>query len=373
MTRLLRRNIMVVGQTPPPWHGQAIAIKELIETNIDGINLEYVPVRFSRDIDEVGHFQWAKLPRLLSLVANVWRTRFTRNCDVLYYPPGGLGIVAVVKDVIVLLSCRMLFKRVVFHSHAGGFTEVAEATPLPIRVLARLAYRRPDLLIQLTEASPPDGAHTKAKEIVYVPYGIPDNGARYTSKFREGDDIGIRILFVGAVRATKGVMVLLEACARLKEKRIAFKLRVVGDFNSAEFEADCKSFIDEHNLADCVEFAGVLTGDDKWQTYCKSDIFCFPSYYPAENQPLVILEAMQFALPTVATDWRSIPTMVANGETGYVVPTNDSVAVAERISLLIQNPELRARMGSAARKVFLERYTDAVWRPAMGLALGKVF
>jgi glycosyltransferase involved in cell wall biosynthesis len=81
---------------------------------------------------------------------------------------------------------------------------------------------------------------------------------------------------------------------------------------------------------------------------------------------------MQFELPIVASDWRGISTMVQDGETGYVVPTKNSKALAERIGLLIESPELRAKMGNRARTVFLDKYTDAAWRPAMESALKAV-
>ena len=368
-----KKKIMVVGQVPPPWGGQALAIKKLIESNFEGFDLQFVPMAFSRDMDEIGRFRWRKLPRLPLLVLRIWRARFRKHCSILYYPPGGDSITGVARDIVVLLSCRILFERVVFHSHAGGFVEVAEATPLPFRLLARLAYSKPDLLIQLTEKSPPDGTLTKAKRIVYVPYGLPDDGARYVAKFRDAvTSRRVTLLFVGVVSPSKGVMVLLEACAQLKGDGFDFLLRVMGRFYSSEFEVECKSFINDKGLGDYIEFIGVMTGDDKWEMFCTSDIFCFPSFFKAENQPLVILEAMQFALPSVASDWRSIPTMVQDGETGYVVPIKDSVGVAERIGFLIEHPELRGKMGSRARAVFLERYTDAVWRPAMESALGDV-
>lgn len=365
-----KEGVLVVGQIPPPWHGQAVAINELIKTQYDTIDLQFVPMTFSDEIDDVGRFQFKKLPRLPVLVLRIWVTRFRRHCNVLYYPPGGTTIAAVIRDIVVLLSCRHLFRRVIFHSHAGGFAEVAESCPPPIRTLARYAYSRPDLLIQLTEKSPPDGVMIKAKRIVCVPCGLPDNGARYVDRFKDRASPGrIGLLFVGAVSAGKGIMVLLQACARLKESGFDFGLQVVGRFNSPEFEIECKSFVEACGISDNVEFLGVLTGDDKWDIFCNSDIFCFPSFYSAENQPLVILEAMQFGLPTVACDWRGISTMVHDGETGYIVPVRDSEALAEGISSLIRNPKLRLEMGARARGVFLVRYTDVVWRPAMETAI----
>jgi glycosyltransferase involved in cell wall biosynthesis len=368
-----KKKILVVGQVPPPWGGQAVMIKKLIDANFDGLDLQFVPMAFSRDMDEVGRFRPRKVLRLALLIVQVWRARFRKHCDVLYYPPGGQGITAIVRDIFVLLSCRILFKQVMFHVHAGGFAEIAEATLLPIRLLARFAYSKPDLVIQLTDKSPRDGAMINAKRVVIVPYGLADDGARYIATSRDAViSRRIKLLFVGVVSPSKGVMVLLKACAQLKANGFDFLLRVIGRFYSPEFEVECKAYINDHGLRDHVEFVGVVTGNEKWEVFCGSDIFCFPSFFEAENQPVVILEAMQFALPSVASDWRSISTMVEDGETGYVVPIKDPVALAERIGFLIHHQELRVKMGRRARAVFLEKYTDAVWRSKMEAVLSEV-
>lgn len=355
--------ILIVGQTPPPLGGQAVMVQKIVESDLKGIQLHFVPMQFSSDMDDIGRFRYKKLFRLPSLIIRIWISRLLTGARTLYYAPGGETITAVARDIAVLLSCRLLFARVIFHIHAGGFTDVAEATPLPFRVLARLAYRKPDLAIQLTENSPPDGARIAAKRIVHIPNGIPDDAGRYLAHFRDPSaSQRIELLFVGMVSESKGVRVLLEACALLKHRGFDFRLRVAGRFHSPDFEEECASFISVNDLGASVEFLGVVTGDEKWQMFCSADIFCFPSHFKSENQSLVILEAMQFGLPSVASDWRSMATMIQDGETGYIVPVGNSNALADRVAWLIENPDLRAKMGQKAREVFLSAYTDDVWR-----------
>jgi glycosyltransferase involved in cell wall biosynthesis len=88
-----------------------------------------------------------------------------------------------------------------------------------------------------------------------------------------------------------------------------------------------------------------------------ADLFCLPSHYEREAMPLVILEAMRHALAVVATDWRGIPSMVTHGETGFLVPVRDPDAVADRLQQLIQNPDLRRRMGDSGRRRFERDFT----------------
>jgi glycosyltransferase involved in cell wall biosynthesis len=278
-----------------------------------------------------------------------------------------------VRDIVVLLSCRFLFHRIVFHVHAGGFTDVVERTPFPVRIFARWAYRKPDVVIQLTEKSPPDAMRINARRIEYVANGLKDDASAFLSEIsRASKSDQTRLLFVGVVGPSKGVMVLLQACVRLLEDGLDFVLSVMGRFYSPEFEAECRAFINANGLDGHIEFVGVMTGDEKWQIFCQSDIFCFPSHFESENQSLVILEAMQFGLPCVATDWRSMSTMVEEGATGYIVPVKDPGALASRIGYLIQHPALREKMGKRARHAFLGKYTDDVWRSKMEAVLKGV-
>jgi glycosyltransferase involved in cell wall biosynthesis len=369
----VKNRVLVVGQVPPPWGGQAVMIQKLLDAKLQGVELFFVPMSFSADMDEIGRFRWRKLVKLPHLVSRIWAARFRHGCNVLYYPPGGESLTAICRDIFVLICCRVLFRKIVFHVHAGGFTDVTAGAPRLIRWLATLAYRKPDISIQLTEKSPPDAQRIGARKIVFIPNGLADEGLNHLNNFRQTDDSEhINLLFVGVVSPSKGVRVLLEACVCLETMGVDFSLSIMGRFYSPAFEAECRSFIENHGLSSRIAFIGVKTGAEKWKEFCAADIFCFPSYFESENQSLVILEAMQFRLPCVASDWRGISTMVAEGETGYLFPVKDVAQMAERIEALAKNPVLRGQLGESAREVFLRNYTDEIWCAKMNAVLKEI-
>ena len=74
---------------------------------------------------------------------------------------------------------------------------------------------------------------------------------------------------------------------------------------------------------------------------------------------------MQFGLPCVASDWRGMSTMIADGETGFLVPVKDPDQLAIRIEMLAKNPGQLRHMGAKAREVFLNNFTDEIWRDRM--------
>lgn len=366
-----KSRILVVGQVPPPWGGQAVMIQKLLDSDLPGVDLYFVPMSFSSDMDEIGRFRWKKLFRLPVLVGKIWKARFTTGSRILYYPPGGESLTGICRDASVLICCRMLFNKTLFHVHAGGFTDVAGQTPWLVRKLAFMAYNKPDVVIQLTKKSPPDAKRIHAREIVCIPNGLSDEAGDINFSSRSSNNV-VRLLYIGVVGPSKGIVVLLNACAELARRNVDFTISIVGRFYSPEFECTCREFVKEHHLENCVVFTGVLIGDDKWRLFRESDIFCFPTHFESENQSLVILEAMQFGLPCVASDWRGISSMIKDGENGFLVPIKCPVALADKIAVLAHDHELRVKMGVQSRKRFLEQFTEQIWRKNMNRVLESV-
>jgi glycosyltransferase involved in cell wall biosynthesis len=100
-----------------------------------------------------------------------------------------------------------------------------------------------------------------------------------------------------------------------------------------------------------------MTGEAKFQYYLKANIFCFPTFFESENFPVVLLEAASFALPVVSSQWRGIPSIIQEGENGFLSPVKDYHHMAERLQLLIEQPELRKKMGETNRRIYLEKYS----------------
>ncbi|HNR55288.1 MAG TPA: glycosyltransferase, partial [Flavobacteriales bacterium] len=127
-------------------------------------------------------------------------------------------------------------------------------------------------------------------------------------------------------------------------------------WSSEAFRERCEAYVRDHGLEDRVRFLGVLSGREKFERFAACDIFCFPSFYEAETFGLVLLEAMQFAKPVVTTVWRGIPSVVEEGQSGFLVPVQQPEAVAGRL-LALRDPELRRRMGQVGRRIFEREFT----------------
>jgi glycosyltransferase involved in cell wall biosynthesis len=353
--------VLVVGQTPPPFGGQAVAIQLMLDGHYDRIVLSHVRLRFSREMSEIGRVSARKILQLPLLIARMLWMRVRHGTEVLYYPPAGPDRVPVMRDVVILLCTRWAFRQTVFHFHAAGLSEIYPRLGRFARAGFEKAYFEPDVAIELSAAGPGDGLFLHAKHREIVPYGIPDHAKAWLDLPRPDNHTPV-LLYAGVLRESKGILVLLDACARLRANGLAFQLRLVGQFESPAFESVVRLRLADLGLVDSTVICGVLTGDDKWRQFFEADVFCFPTFFESESFGLVLLEAMQFRLPVIATRWRGIDSIVLDDSTGYVVEVRDSEALAERLASLLRDPELRHSMGAKGRERFLASFTDGQFR-----------
>ena len=355
--------VVVVGQTPPPLGGQALAIESLLQGSYGGLELHHVRMRFSSDFREVGRLKIAKLPRLLGLVVRILWCRLRTGADTLYYPPAGPDLFPLIRDIVVLMATRWAFKRTIFHFHAGGLSELSTRLPKRLKGLLRAAYGRADLAIQPSSFNPPDGEFIRARKVSIVANGIPDEYARRVGH-RPKSGVPC-VLYVGVLRESKGLLVLVDACRKLLNRGVDFELHLMGQFSSDEFGSRLESALDDAGLSDRTVFLGVLSGDAKWEAFERATVFCYPSHFESETFGLVLLEAMQFRLPVVATAWRGIPSIVKEGVTGYLVGIRDSDALAERLELLLSDAATARELGDSGRDRYLAEFTEEMFRQRM--------
>jgi glycosyltransferase involved in cell wall biosynthesis len=141
---------------------------------------------------------------------------------------------------------------------------------------------------------------------------------------------------VGRLADGKGHEVLLDA------------VRLMDDFEGSVCITGDGPLYD--SLEESIEKQGLsekvfLTGyrDDVPRILAASDVLVLPSF--REGAPRVITEAMASGLPVVATEIAGIPEQVDDGESGFLIPTGDARALAQRLEQLLGNDELREKMG----------------------------
>lgn len=194
------------------------------------------------------------------------------------------------------------------------------------------------------------------EQITRIRYGYPANGRRAGTdplisvelKRELGLDPGsMLVTCVARLTKQKGLLDLLKAMSKLREAAPEARLLLVG---RGEMGPKLHEVVDLLGLKPFVRFLGFRR--DIGRILRGSDLMVLPSHW--EGFGLVLLEAMEAGIPVVGTRVGAIPEVLAEGETGIIVPPHDPDALATGLVHLLRHPETAVAMGNAGRRRLTE-------------------
>jgi glycogen synthase len=162
----------------------------------------------------------------------------------------------------------------------------------------------------------------------------------------------VRLVCVCRLVPRKGVDVLLEAMALLRQEPVT--LEIIG---TGELEETLRERARALGVHRRVHFKGYVAQDELGAHYRRADAFVLPSL--AESFGMVLLEAMSCGLPVVASRTGGIPETVTDGENGLLVPAGDPRELAAALRRLVNDRELRLEIGENNVRKVRARYTWA--------------
>lgn len=286
---------------------------------------------------------------LLRSLGRIAHARLHGRLDLLHLNVAGRG--STVRKVILGLWAEFLRLPTLVHLHDFDYAADLARRPAWQRALVRRIFRRARFCIVLGARDRDfvvTGLGVDPDRVVVLHNAVPDPGP---PRARTGDPAPVRLLFLGHLSARKGVPELLEALATPALRGRDWHLDLAGGGEVERFRAEAARL----GLGDRCRFHGWLDHAATWQLLRESDSLVLPSH--AEGQAMALLEAMAHGLAIVATRVGAHGEAVTDGREALLIRPGDPAGLAAAIGRLLDEPALRARLGQAARRRYLERFT----------------
>lgn len=350
----LKPSILFILHLPPPVHGAAMMGQYIHDSKvINGrFDCHYINLTTAKSLQDIGKGGVKKLWRFFCLLLRIVKGLVRVKPQLVYVTPNSHGG-AFYKDFVVVQLIKLMGYRVIVHYHNKGVATRQDRWLAD--KLYRLFYKNLKVIL-LAEALYKDvEKYVKREDVFVCPNGIPASLDKEPVTERKNEIP--QLLFLSNLLVDKGVLVLLDALKVLKEKGYSFVCHFVGgetaEIDAARFAEEVKT----RGLNQMALYLGKRYGEEKNEEYGNADVFVFPTYYFNECFPLVLLEAMEHAVPCISTREGGVSAIIDDGVNGFVVEKRDANALADRIEFLLTHPEERLRMGIAGYQKFKNEFT----------------
>jgi glycosyltransferase involved in cell wall biosynthesis len=338
---------------PPPITGQSFASQDL---------LNYLR---HQDLSTLLHINSSTSDRsihsrLLRTIVEVPKYyMWSLKADIVYHQisQSTLGFL---KDYVLTLPMRVFRakQRRVFHLHGGGgyyFLKRKGIVSTMCQAMARMMFEKITYLVLLDPLGDENWLpYVKPTQISYVDNYTRREMANAQPKTIPTKQNTLRILFLSNIHADKGIFELIQATQILKQRGLDVSLDVAGGHTSAMVR---RRFEEVLAGAPNVTYHGVVDGETKDRLLSNSDLFCLPTYYKSEGQPISILEAYAYGLPVITTYHNGIPHIFSDGINGIRCEAQNPESIASAIASLARNSNLYATASVQNITMARERFT----------------
>ncbi len=310
----------------------------------------YINLGSSKDINSIGKISFQKYVKIVFVLFQVLFELVVFRPEFVYLTPSSKGI-AVYRDTLITLVLKIFKIPVVSHLHNKGVIEFG-VSKFKNRVL-NILFDNTNIIL-LSERLKSDFLTIASKSNYFIcPNGLTDS-ASITQRNSITNLGPIRFLFFSNLFESKGLIVLLESLKLLKMQSTNFVCTIAGQ--TGDLRTDfLLGLINDFDLQDNVILEGPKFGLEKDELFVNSDVFVHPTL--DDCFPLVLLEALMFSLPIVATIEGGIPDIVDDERIGYLVDKHSPEQLADKLLMFVTDRVMLETMKLKAREKYENNYT----------------
>ncbi len=355
----VKNKIVMVGSTPPPYHGSNTYFQGLLNSDIvRKYDVHHVDISDHRGLENLSKLDPENVRLALKGISGLRKACIGISPDIVYIPVASNFLPFLRDGLLILTAARYSKAKIVIHLHEGSYfrDEFYQNASLPLKTFIRSALSKVDTAIVYSKRLERifDGL---ARRTVSFFNGVDD--LKGSSPGKSNRDAGT-VTFVGNLFRSKGVISFIRSACIIHNRIPDVRFVICGAWASDrdEVEKELNSYIMSGDLSGVLTFTGAVPADKLEEIYAASDVIVFPTKYPYEGCPIVIIEAMKHGKPVVSSiSSGAIPDMITDGVEGFLVEPEDQQAIAEKAIMLLQDDGLRQKMGASARIRYENEFT----------------
>jgi len=327
--------ILFIAPLPPPITGQSLAV-EVAKKHLEQKN-NITVINLVKDTFENGADSFGRVIEIFSILKNVARNK--KGKDVIYFTIAE-SIAGNLKDLFIYLICYRQLSKIIIHLHGGAGMRVILGKKNILCFVNIFFLKRLKNIIVLGESQRNIFPFVNQAKVHVVPNFAQNelyiSNADFEQKYRDLDTL--QISYISNLIPGKGYKELFQALENLPlyaKKKI--NVTFAGGF---ETEKDKLRFLEDIKHVDNIDYVGIVHGEMKKQLFHRTHIFCLPTYYAYEGQPISIIEAYASGCAVLTTNHSGIIDIFKNKVNGFLVDKMSVTSIQNALMQIIECPEV---------------------------------
>jgi glycosyltransferase involved in cell wall biosynthesis len=355
--------VLFIAPIPPPINGQSKASKVLLDKLIYDKH-DVSIINLSKSSLKNGFNSLRRLFDIFYILVEVWIKR--KKNDIIYLSLAE-SFFGNLRDLFIYVICYKSRHKIFIHMLGGaGMKKILEGKGFQQKINSFFINQFAGVIVEGSVNFEVYSKVISTKKIRIIPNFAEDflfvSDEEIKSKFSNKQSI--QILFLSNLISGKGYDELADAYIQLEE---VYKKQVtivfVGGFESLESENEFLLKIKAHNGLNYI--GKFIDGEKKRELYCQSQVFCLPTYYPFEGQPISILEAYATGCVVISSNHSGIPFIFADKKNGFMVKKKSVLSIKKSIEDVLTYKNQLEDIAFNNRNEALEKYRTAIYQEAI--------